>query len=269
MSFVKEKAKTLLSSLGVQVLRTRTLSAPYVAYCEDHIFSRANCAFTLDSAFNAAYGRGMKASYGVDWHWRWRVYIGLWAAQSAAALDGDFVECGVGNGFLSSAIMHYLNWDSLGKQFYLIDSFAGVDLNLTTERERQSRDFDAENKKNIADHKYATSFEHVVENFAEWRKVKIIKGFVPDILPECNAVSIAYLHLDMNCSPPEVAALDYFWDKLVPGAFILMDDYAMTGCDEQKRGIDNCLTKKGHTALSLPTGQGLIVKHAARTAPGG
>ena len=74
--------------------------------------------FVDDAAFVLAYQRGVKAIGGVDeYHWFWRVHIGLWAASGASKLDGDFVECGVNKGFLSSAIMEYLNWDSIGKTF--------------------------------------------------------------------------------------------------------------------------------------------------------
>jgi hypothetical protein len=37
--------------------------------------------------------------------WHRRVHVGQWAAACAAKLDGDFVECGVNRGFLSSSIM--------------------------------------------------------------------------------------------------------------------------------------------------------------------
>jgi macrocin-O-methyltransferase TylF-like protien len=259
MSFIKTCAKGALRRMGWQLLRARTPSPPHYAYCEDHLFSRANCEFTLDPAFITAYERGMKAAYGKDWCWRWRVYIGLWAAQNAIRLEGDFVECGVGNGFLSSAIMKDLDWNGTGRQFYLLDSFEGVNMRCVSESERTSRDFEAENKKNLADHKYATSFEHVKENFSEWNNVNIIKGFVPGSLSECGAKSVSYLHLDMNCSAPEVAALDFFWDKLVPGAFVLLDDYAMPGCSDQKTGIDEYVAEKGFRVLSVPTGQGLLV----------
>src|ERR1017187_10433181 len=74
--------------------------------------------FIDNAAFVQAYKRGVKAIGGVDdYEWPWRVHIGLWAAFSASKLDGDFVECGVNKGFLSSAIMEYLNWNSIGKAF--------------------------------------------------------------------------------------------------------------------------------------------------------
>ena len=64
----------------------------------------------------------------------------------------------------------------------------------------------------------------------------------------------------MNCSPPEIAALEFFWDRLVPGAFILLDDYAYYGHKSQKLAIDAATRSKKVDVASLPTGQGLLIK---------
>jgi hypothetical protein len=95
-------------------------------YDQDGLRSIHNHEFMDDPLFRKAYARGVRAA-GQNYNWHWRVHVGLWAAASASRLDGDFVECGVNRGFLSSAIMDYLDWDSLGKQFYLLDTFRGLD----------------------------------------------------------------------------------------------------------------------------------------------
>jgi hypothetical protein len=66
----------------------------------------------------------------------------------------------------------------------------------------------------------------------------------------------------MNCSPPEVAALRFFWPRLIPGAFVLLDDYAQRGRDEQRLGMDAVARELGVTICTLPTGQGLLMKPA-------
>jgi hypothetical protein len=53
------------------------------------------------------------------------VDVARWAAQTALRVKGDFVECGVNAGFFSSAIMNKLRWNTLGRRFYLIDTFTG------------------------------------------------------------------------------------------------------------------------------------------------
>ncbi|HTB17249.1 MAG TPA: hypothetical protein VK708_03990, partial [Bryobacteraceae bacterium] len=72
--------------------------------------------------------------------------------------------------------------------------------------------------------------------------------------------SVAFLHLDMNCAYPEAAALEYFWDRLSPGAFVLLDDYVYFGYESQTKAIDSLAASLGFNVLSLPTGQGLIIK---------
>ena len=76
---------------------------------------------------------------------------------------------------------------------------------------------------------YVTGIEHVRRNFDEWQRVRIVVGAVPETLAEVTATKIAYLHLDMNCAPPEIAAAEHFWDRLSPGGVLLLDDYGYYG----------------------------------------
>ena len=95
-------------------------------YNQDGLTSIHNHEFMSDDRFKKAYQRGVDA-VGVDYNWHWRVHIGLWAARTADHLQGDFVECGVNAGFLSSSIMCDLDWDSRNKTFFLLDTFSGLD----------------------------------------------------------------------------------------------------------------------------------------------
>jgi hypothetical protein len=47
---------------------------------------------------------------------------------------------------------------------------------------------------------------------------------------------------------------------MVKGAWVLLDDYAYVGYDEQKKAHDAFARSKGIDILSLPTGQGLYRK---------
>ena len=107
---------------------------------------------------------------------------------------------------------------------------------------------------------YTTSVDAVRANFAEWKNVSIIVGAIPETLEQIDTPSIAFLHIDMNCSPPEVAAIRHLWDRLTPGAPVLLDDYAYYGYESQKIGMDAFATERGLSILSLPTGQGLLIK---------
>jgi hypothetical protein len=234
-------------------------TAAPAAYAQDGMISVHSHAFMQDPSFQRAYARGVKAIGGTDtYQWHWRIHIGLWVAGMAARLPGDFVECGVNRGFLSSAIMEYLGWNSLDRDFYLLDTFAGLDARYISESERSGAL--RRNAEHLQSGFYVAGVDEVRANFAEWPRARIIVGAVPDTLIQVQAAHVAYLHLDMNNAPPEVAALSYFWSRLAAGAPVLLDDYAYLGYTPQKLAMDEFAHAHGINVCSLPTGQGLIIK---------
>jgi len=233
------------------------------AYDEDGLRTVHDASFTGNPGFVRAYQRGVRAAGGADYHWRWRVHIGLWAAATASRLDGDFVECGTNRGFLSSAIACRLEWDSLGKIFWLLDTFRGGDQGQASEAERR-RGWETRNTEMLRSGFYVLDSTSVRANFAEWQNIRIIEGSVPETLARVEASDVAFLHLDMNCAAPEVAALEFFWDRLVPGALVLLDDYAYSGYPESKRSMDACSERLGVPIATLPTGQGILVRPPRR-----
>jgi len=237
-------------------------------YANDGLISFHSDAFLDDPAFQRAYQRGARALGTPDWYqWQWRVHVGLWAAANASRLDGDFVECGVSYGFLSSAVMEFLDWDRLGKTFYLLDTFAGIDPRFVTDAERQSGAVE-KSQLNLRNGMYVSGVDGVRANFAQWRNQRIIVGAVPETLDQVDARVVAFLHLDMNCAPPEVAALRFFWPRLSPGAFVLLDDYANRGRDEQRVAMDALASELGVQICALPTGQGLLIKPTRQPSEG-
>lgn len=253
---LKRTTRRLIAKL---VYLTMRKLAPAI-YAQDGLLSVHSHDFMHDPAFLESYGRGVKALGGTDeYRWHWRIHVGLWAANSAKKLDGDFVECGVNKGFLSSAIMQHLDWNSLNKQFYLLDTFSGLDERFVSKDEVRAGAL-AKSASDLKHAFYEVDVESVRNNFSQWKNVHIVQGAIPLSLERVEAKQIAYLHLDMNCAPPEVAALTYFWDTLVPGAIILLDDYAYFGFRLQKLAMDIFASEHGVQICSLPTGQGLLIK---------
>jgi hypothetical protein len=100
----------------------------------------------------------------------------------------------------------------------------------------------------------------VRRKFARWPNATLIRGRVPDTLAEVTSQRFAFASIDMNVVEPEIAAAEWLWPKLVPGAFVLLDDYGWAPHIHQKRAWDVFAKSKGIEILSLPTGQGLIMK---------
>ncbi|PWU00845.1 MAG: methyltransferase [Terriglobia bacterium] len=228
-------------------------------YAEDGLFSVHNDEFRQSPTFRDAYTRGIEASAGVDPEFAWRVHVALWAARAALSVPGDFVECGVNAGFMSSAIMRRLNWSEIPRRFFLIDTFAGPVFEqfsaeeLEAGKARLTREL-------LSRGAYVTDVERARRNFAEWVNAIVVAGPVPDILPSLEIERVAFLHIDMNCAYPERSALQYFWDRLSPGALVLFDDYANHEYRHQKQSLDEAARSLGTEILSLPTGQGLAIR---------
>jgi hypothetical protein len=229
-------------------------------YASDGLISVHSHAFLEDPLFQRAYQRGVQAIGGRDLYgWQWRVHVGLWVAQGACKLPGDFVECGVNRGFMSSAIMEALDWNRVGKTFYLLDTFAGLDTSAATDQEVREG-VHKKNAERLARGYYVSGIESVRENFAQWSNVRLVQGRVPETLSEVDAEAIAYLHIDMNSAAPEIAALRHFWPRLAPGALVLLDDYAYLGYDAQRLAMDQFAHEMGIRICALPTGQGLLTR---------
>jgi hypothetical protein len=175
-----------------------------------------------------------------------------WAASLAKELEGDFVDCGVCGGMYSRTVMHYTNFQSLDKKYFLLDTFTGLDPEYSSDHEM------VKNEK-FGYREVTDLYEHVQNAFRDFN-VDIIKGSVPDTLTQVTADKICYLSVDMNSVIPEIAALDFFWDKLVPGAVIVLDDYGFANNRDQKVAHDEWAASKNVKILSLPTAQGVIIK---------
>jgi hypothetical protein len=251
--FIRRGLKRVLQGVGYELFSTRN------RYAQDGLLTVHNDRFRRDPRFRAAYERGVQASAGVDPHFEWRVHVALWAALSAARLPGDFVECGVNAGFISSAIMQRLDWSRAGKQFYLIDTFEGPDFGQFSAVEiHKGRLKIAQDA--VAAGAYVTDMERVRRNFAEWRNVQLVRGRIPDILTRIPFGPVAFVHIDLNCAFPEREALRFFWNLLTPGGIVLLDDYAYFGHEAQAEAADEFTAGTGIGVLSLPTGQGLIIR---------
>lgn len=224
-----------------------------ITYNTDGLITSNNADFLKDPKFLDAYRAASNTSPWYGFTLQWRVYIYCWFADYVKNLKGDFVECGVNTGAYAIAAIRYTNFIELNKTYYLLDTYEGFpEKQLTQEEIKAGIGFYG------GDH-YKNVYDQVVETF-KGMPVRVIKGIVPDTLQFCDTQFVCFLSIDMNSVYPEIEAINFFWDKIVYGGVVILDDYGFPMHFNQKIAFDEFAKSKGIEILSLPTGQGIIIK---------
>ncbi|MEO8166221.1 MAG: TylF/MycF/NovP-related O-methyltransferase [Betaproteobacteria bacterium] len=175
----------------------------------------------------------------------WRRYVLACAAYHCVQLEGDFVECGAYTGVGVKTVIDYLGGRAFPKTFWGYDAFEHDDSMLNHPMPEHSKDL----------------FVRVQKKFANYPQVRLIKGFIPQVFANHCPDRIAYLHIDLNQAPAEIAALDHLFDRMVPGAILILDDYEWSGIYRpQKLAEDQWFDARHYRVMPLPTGQGLVIK---------
>jgi O-methyltransferase len=156
-------------------------------------------------------------------------------------VSGDIVECGVWNGG-SAAILGLANLATdesrRNRKIWLFDSFQGVPP--ATERdgsvERRSY-FEGWNKGDVDKVKQVFTKLGVPLD-----QVKIVSGWFNETLKTADVEQIAMLHIDADWYDSVKLVLDTFYDKVLPGGFIVLNDYnTWEGCN---KALNDFLTER-------------------------
>ena len=223
---------------------------PFV-FDADGMATTAIPSFLDKSEFVSAYFRMRVASRAVvDPGLQWRVHQAMWCASNCMNVEGDFVECGTGKGLMMSAVLDSLpSWNTSTKRMLLFDTFSPFGI-------------DPSSGKNLEEHGvraiYASNIEDVAHNFSEWQRVELIEGFLPETLPQGKIEKIAFLHVDLNHAPAEVAVVRALWAKVQIGGFMLLDDYAQV--EQQNSAMNQLSEELSFKILTTASGQGIVVK---------
>lgn len=221
-------------------------------YFEDGMISIHVCHFRDDPRYAKAKQVSLEKT-GAGVNIDWRLHTVLWAADRCSKLDGDFLECGVDTGFYMRACVEYLDWNKLGKKMMLIDTYEGIPVELLTDKEKM-----------ISPHikkGYKGTYESVKKAFKDIDNIHMIQGKIPLCLDQVKSEKVAFMSIDMNSVVAEMAAIEYFWEKIVPGGIIILDDYSYSVVySAQRIAWNEWAQKQGVSILTLGTGQGLIIK---------
>ena len=175
----------------------------------------------------------------------WRRYVLACAAYHCVQLDGDFVECGAYTGVGIKTVVDYLGGPAFPKTFWGYDVFEHDSSMLNHAMPEHSRGL----------------YARVQKKFSAYPQVRLIKGLIPQVFDNDCPDRIAYLHIDLNQAPAEIAALEHLFDRMVPSGILILDDYEWSGVYRpQKLAEDQWFDARRYRVMPLPTGQGLVIK---------
>ena len=157
-------------------------------------------------------------------------------------IPGDFLEAGVwqgGNVILLRALLQAYGDGT--RTVWAADSFEG--LPKVSLEEDRGFDFFAD------DPFLAVSLETVQENLRVYglldARVRFLKGWFKDTLPNAPVERISILRLDGDLYESTMDTLVPLYDKVSPGGFIIVDDYGdMPPC---RRAVDEFRSDRGIT----------------------
>lgn len=217
--------------------------APIGIYVGDNLFTFArNLGFLDDPEFAAACQKNVTDP--VENAILWRTHVVAWAARQGLRREGDFVECGCYKGTTAKIVCDYLDFAQVKKQYFLYDLF--------------------EHDPNIEQHAMPEHgpdlYERTAARFREFPNVTVKKGHIPDVFKEAAPEKISFMHIDLNGATAELAALEHLFERMVPGAILILDDYGWAAYAAQKQAEDPFFAARGYQVLELPTGQGMVLK---------
>jgi hypothetical protein len=237
---VKDTAKF---SLGISAL-LQSLNGPNGHFAGDNLVSIGrNLSFLTDEAFMRAFRA--HAQTNVEKAIIWRIFTVAWAAHNAMRLEGDLVECACYKGVTARIVCDYVDFAARAdRKYFLYDLF----------------EHDASMPHHTMPEHGEGLFAQVKARFADLPNVVVTQGRVPDSFAQAAPDKIAFMHLDLNNADAEIGVLEQLWDRMVPGAVLILDDYGWLGYRPQKLAEDPWLAKRGYKVLELPTGQGMVIK---------
>lgn len=160
------------------------------------------------------------------------------------SIPGDVIETGVWRGGATVFMRGY--WAAHGvtdRRVWVADSFAGLPRPSVSE----DRDYDLSATQEPA---LAIDQARVESLFARYdlldEQVVFLPGWFRDTLPTAPIERLALLRLDGDLYESTFDALDALYDRLVPGGFLVVDDYgALPPC---RQAIEDFRSQRGITA---------------------
>jgi predicted O-methyltransferase YrrM len=153
-----------------------------------------------------------------------RLAVLVRGVRETARLPGDMAELGVYRGGSAKVMAGAVP----GKMLHLFDTFCGTPENDQMPGGHSAGDFPADVNQ-VKDHLWGYKVTFHVGRFPD------TTGALP------REQRFSFVHVDADTYQSTVAAIRFFWPRLVPGGLIVFDDYGWTCCPGVERAVKELL----------------------------
>jgi hypothetical protein len=99
---------------------------------------------------------------------------------------------------------------------------------------------------------------HTMDQFVpQSQRAFLIEGDILETVPRYVAdnpgLRISLLHLDVDVYKPTKVALDYLYDRVVPGGLVVLDEYAMLEWGGESKALEDFLEERKISDINLKT----------------
>ena len=134
------------------------------------------------------------------------------AVRATERLGGDIAEVGVAYGASAKLIAMY----AAGRQLHLFDTFDGLPELAGIDSRKFSKG------------QFRCSLEEVRRYVGE-NRVHFYKGLFPTTAGPVKDKMFSFVHLDVDLYESTLAALEFFYPRMCPGAILVSHDYLTSG----------------------------------------
>jgi O-methyltransferase len=178
-----------------------------------------------------------------------RLYVLHQLALQARTRPGEFWECGVfrgGTALLLAEVLAEPHAAGGAEILRLFDSFAGMPETDPTRDLHRAGDF------------AHTSLEGVRTTVGHADIVRFHPGWIPQTFAGLESSRIAFAHVDVDVYRSILDCCAFIVPRLVPGGFIVVDDYGYPSCPGARQAVDEYFRDRPERPLVLATGQAVI-----------
>lgn len=158
--------------------------------------------------------------------------------------EGEVAEFGVYKSGTAKMIAEIFK----DKKIYLFDTFEGMPIT--------DDNFDLHKKGDFLD----TSLEIVSNYLTNYKNIIFKKGFFPETTKGVENERFCFVHIDADIYESISSSLNFFYDRMIKGGIIIIDDYEGKHCPGVKKAVNEFTDNRKIKPIITTKAQCVLIK---------